>query len=357
MSQKFYTIKVKEVQKTTTDATVVSFDVPEELREKFNYRQGQHLTLKKEINGESLRRSYSLCSSPLDREWKVAVKQIEDGRFSTYVNTELKAGDELEIMPPHGRFFCEIEKKKNKRYVAFAAGSGITPILSIVKTHLKEEENSSFSLFYQNRSVQSIMLREEVEGLKNSHLGRFELYHLLTQEERDVPLFNGRLNEEKLKEINDKIMNFSTIDEFFLCGPSEMIFMIRDFLLEVGVDEQRIHFELFNTPTNTGKKKKKSTASASKDTSTVTVINNGTKMFFEMPQDGESVLDAALRHNADLPFACKGGVCCTCRAKIIEGEVEMEVNYALEEDEVEAGYVLTCQSIPKTKNILVDFDS
>ncbi len=358
MSQKFYTIKVKDVQKTTADATVVSFDVPEKLKEQFLYSHGQHLTFIKDIDGEQLRRSYSLCSSPLENEWKVAVRQVEDGRFSTYVNTQLKAGDSLEVMPPHGRFFCAIDKKKAKRYVAFAAGSGITPILSIIKTHLAEEENSSFSLFYQNRKVQTIMLREEVEGLKNRYLGRFELYHLLTREERDAPLFNGRLNPEKLAEINKKIMDFYEVDEFFLCGPSELIFMLQDYFINLGINKKNIHFELFDTPTNkSGKRHKAKPIVPSEDLTKVTIISNGTTMSFEMKQDGESVLDAALRHNADLPFACKGGVCSTCRAKVIEGEVDMEVNYALEEDEVENGYVLTCQSIPKTKHIIVDYDS
>ncbi|MEX2379580.1 MAG: 1,2-phenylacetyl-CoA epoxidase subunit PaaE [Vicingaceae bacterium] len=354
MAQKFYPIQLKEVQKTTEDATILTFEVPKELKETFKYREGQHLTLKAIINGEDLRRSYSLCSSPLDDEWKVAVKKIEDGRFSTYANEVLKAGDSLEVMPPNGHFYCEIEPQKRKSYVAFAAGSGITPIHSIIKTHLTQEEDSTFSLFYQNSSVQSIMLREEVEGLKNRFIGRFELYHMLTQEERDAPLFNGRINEEKLNEINEKIMDFKSVDEFFICGPTEMIFMIRDYLIEKGVDEKKIHFELFNTPT---KKKKKVTSSNNKDLSDVSIINNGTKTAFQMPQNGESILDAALRNNADLPFACKGGVCCTCRAKLIEGDIEMEVNYALEKDEVEAGYILTCQSLPKSSKILVDFDS
>jgi ring-1,2-phenylacetyl-CoA epoxidase subunit PaaE len=354
MAQKFYPIQLKDVQKTTEDATILTFEVPEDLKETFKYREGQYLTLKTTIKGEEVRRSYSLCSSPLDDEWKVAVKKIEDGRFSTYANDVLKAGDRLEVMPPNGRFYCNIEPKKHKTYVAFAAGSGITPVHSIIKTHLAEEENASFALFYQNRGVQSIMLREEIEGLKNRFLGRFELYHLLTQEERDSPLFNGRINKEKLEEINEKVMDFKSVDDFFICGPTEMIFMIRDFLIEKGIDEKKVHFELFNTPS---KKKKKATTSNNKDLSDVSIINNGTKTAFQMPQNGESILDAALRNNADLPFACKGGVCCTCRAKLIEGNVEMEVNYSLEKDEVEAGYILTCQSLPKSSKILVDFDS
>jgi ring-1,2-phenylacetyl-CoA epoxidase subunit PaaE len=355
MSQNFYPIKVKDVQKTTADCSVVTFDVSDDLKEQFRYKQGQYLTLKKVVKGEELRRSYSLCSSPLDDEWKVAVKQIDEGRFSTFINQELKAGDTLEIMPPNGRFFCEVDKSREKNYVAFAAGSGITPIHSIIKTHLQQEPNSSFTLFYLNRNVQSIILKEEIEGLKNQYLGRFELYHFLTQEEREAPLFNGRITEDKLKKLSEVIFDISSVDEYFICGPTEMIFMIRDFLINKGVNEKKIHFELFNTPTK--KNKKSSSLANNKDMSSVSIINNGTKVSFEMPQNGDCILDAALQNNADLPFACKGGVCCTCRAKLLEGEVEMEVNYSLEDDEVEDGYILTCQSIPKSKNILVDFDS
>ncbi len=284
----------------------------------------------------------------------MAVKKIEDGRFSTYVNEKLKAGDVLEIMSPHGKFYRPISQQK-KNYVAFAAGSGITPVHSIIKTHLAQEPESTFTLFYLNRTIQSIILREEIEGLKNKFLDRFELYHFLTQEQRDADLFNGRFTEEKLERIGQVLVDYHSIDEFFICGPTEMIFMIRDFLKAKGVAKEKIHFELFNTPTT--RKKKKTTVTENTDLADVEIINHGVKMNFKMPQGGDNILDAALSHNADLPFACKGGVCCTCRAKLLQGEVEMEVNYALEKDEVEAGYILTCQAIPKTEKIVVDFDS
>lgn len=355
MSQQFYAIKVNDVFKTTADCSVVTLDIPNELKEKFQFKQGQYLTFKANINNEEVRRSYSLCSSPLDNEWKVAVKKIEDGRFSTYVNDVLKEGDTLEVMPPNGRFFKEVDTSKAKRYVAFAAGSGITPIHSIIKTHLNEEPESSFNLFYLNRSVQSMILREEVEGLKNQFLGRFELYHFLTQEMRDAPLFNGRFTEEKLQTISEKIIDINSVDDYFICGPTEMIFMIRDFLVANGVEESKVHFELFNTPT--GGQKKKKLDENNTDTSDVSIITNGVQVSFTMTQNGENILDAALRHNADLPFACKGGVCCTCRAKLVEGEAPMMVNYALEKEEVEQGYILTCQAIPKSSKVLVDFDS
>ena len=354
MSQKFYPLIVSNISKTTADCSVIEFVVPEELIEQFSYAQGQYLTLKAAINGEEVRRSYSLCSSPLDRSWKVAVKKIEDGRFSSFANDVLKVGDTLEVMPPNGRFSRPISDTP-KNYAAFAAGSGITPILSIIKTHLAKEPESTFTLFYINQSVQSMILREEIEGLKNTYLNRFELYHFLTKEERDAPLFNGRIDLEKLEKISNLLIDIHSMDDYFICGPTEMIFMIRDFLIEKGIDEKKVHFELFNTPSGT--KKKKKIDESNTDLSQVAVINNGIKINFTMNQGGENILDAALRNHADLPFACKGGVCCTCRAKLIEGEVNMEVNYSLEEEEVKQGYILTCQAIPKTKNLVVDFDS
>lgn len=354
MSQQFYPLLVSDIYKTTEDCSVVSFELTEDLKEQFAFIQGQHLTLKAKINGEDVRRSYSLCSSPLDGEWKVAVKKIEDGRFSSYVNDTLKKGDTLEVMPPNGRFFQKVDEKAHKNYVAFAAGSGITPIHSIIKTHLSKEPNSTFTLFYLNRNVQSIILREEIEGLKNIFLGRFELYHILTQEHRDAPLFNGRITEEKMNQITDKILDVTSMDDVFICGPTEMIFLIRDYFLAKRIEKEKIHFELFNTPTSP-KKKAKIKSNNIGDTS-VKLINNGIEVNFSMHQD-ENILDAALRNNADLPFACKGGVCCTCKAKLIEGRAEMEVNYALEDDEVENGYILTCQAIPQSKELVVDFDS
>ena len=355
MSHQYYPLKVSKIEKTTNDCSILTFDVTEELKKEFEFIQGQYLTLRTELEGEDIRRSYSLCSSPLDDEWKVAVKKIEEGRFSTYANDVLKEGDILEVLPPNGRFYKEAEKDAKKTYVAFAAGSGITPIHSIIKTLLKEEPNSSFKLFYLNRTVQSMILREEIEGLKNQYLGRFELYHFLTKEERDAPLFNGRFTDEKLTSISEKLLDINAVDDYFICGPTEMIFLIRDFLMAQGIDEKRIHFELFNTPSSD--KKKKNIDKNNSDISEVTVIINGVKAAFEMTQGGESILDAALRNNADLPFACKGGVCCTCKALLVDGEAPMEVNYALEKEEVEQGYILTCQSVPKSKTLLVDFDS
>lgn len=355
---KFYPVKVKSVKKTTADCTLITLDIQEELAADFGFKQGQYLTLKARVNDEELRRSYSLCSSPLDGEWQVAVKKVADGRFSTFVNENLRAGDTLEVMPPTGRFYVETTPDRQKNYVAFAAGSGITPILSIIKTHLHQEPKSTFKLFYINQAVSTIILKEELEGLKNTFMERFEIFHFLTREERSTPLFNGRIDREKLDTLFNTLIPEENTDDFFLCGPSAMIFLIRDYLQERGVDPKKIHFELFNTdgiPQNGRSKVKRKTNDGS--LSEITIREGGKNFRFSMPKGADNILDAALEQNADLPFACKGGVCCTCRAKLLEGEVDMPVNYGLEPEEVEQGYILTCQAIPVSEKIAVDFDA
>ncbi len=355
MGNKFHKIRVKDIEKTTADCSVLTFDVEERLIEDFAYKQGQYLTLKAMINGEEVRRSYSLCSSPIDGEWKVAVKKIHEGKFSTFANEVLKPGDFLEVMPPNGKFYVNCEPEKAKNYLAFAAGSGITPVLSIIKTHLHREPNSTFKLFYVNKSVASIILKEEVEALRNTFLGRLEIYHFLTREMRDAELFNGRLSEEKMEIIFDKIVDANEVDDAFVCGPNEMIFMVRDFLQARGVPEKNVHFELFNTG---GVKvtKKVRTVDTSK-MSEVHIVEGGKTIKFSIPQGSDNILDAGMKQNMDLPYACKGGVCCTCRAKLVEGEIDMEINYALEQDELDAGYILTCQAVPTSQKVVVDFDA
>ncbi|MEO1434220.1 MAG: 2Fe-2S iron-sulfur cluster-binding protein, partial [Bacteroidota bacterium] len=343
---------------TTSDCSVITLDVPIDQQADFAYKQGQYLTFKASINGEDLRRSYSLCSSPLDGEWQIAVKQIEDGRFSTYANEQLRKGDILEVLPPDGKFFVETNPEQERHYVAFAAGSGITPILSIIKTHLEQEPESTFELYYVNRTVTSIILKEEIEALKNEFLGRFKLNYFLTREDRGIPLFSGRIDSDKLDIICSQLMDPKDKDAFFICGPNDMIFLIRDHLKAIGVDEQKIHFELFNTSGLKTKKKKKPAVSANgKERLTEVLIKEGGKTIrLDIPTGENNILDAALEQNADLPFACKGGVCCTCMAKLVEGKVDMEFTYGLEPDEQEAGYILTCQAIPLTEKVVVDFD-
>lgn len=354
---KFHKIRVSEVQKETKDCSVVTFDIPEDLKENFKFTQGQYLTLKTKIDGEEIRRAYSLCSSPVENSWKVAVKKVPGGVFSTYVNDILKEGETLDVMEPGGNFFTPIAENKAKNYIVFAAGSGITPILSIIKTHLALESESTFKLFYLNRTAKSIIFKEEIEGLRNKYFGRFEIFYFLTKEHRDIPLLNGRFTSEKLKELTTKVVNVSAVDECFICGPEEMIFLIRDELKVAGLNEKNIHFELF-TSGNT-KEDKKHIAEVLQhraESTEVTIIDGGKEFHFSMEDHYDSILDGALAAGADLPFACKGGVCSTCKCKVIDGTIEMKVNYALEKEEVANGFALSCQAIPTSKKVVVDFD-
>lgn len=357
MANQFYPLKIKDLVKTTSDCSVLSFEVPEELKSEFRFRHGQHLTLRKILNGEDVRRSYSICSSPSENEWRVAVKKIEAGAFSGYINDTLQVGDTIEVAHPAGTFFVEPQPEAEKHYTAFAAGSGITPLLSIIKTHLELEPKCRFSLFYTNQNAASIILKEEIEAIKNLYLERFEVYFFLTQEDRDVSLFNGRMNVDKLETISKYLLDIESVDHFFLCGPEEMIFMIRDYLKGTGVDEKKIHFELFYTAGSQKREKKiRTNDSLSSQMAEIEIIEGGKNFKFRMSMAGENILEAALGKNADLPFACKGGVCCTCKAKLIEGEVDMEVNYALEKEQLDAGYILTCQAVPLSQKVVVDFD-
>ena len=353
---KFHSIKVADIYKETKDCSVVTFEIPEELKQDFTFKQGQHLTLRKNFEGGEQRRSYSLCSSPTENKWQVGVKKINGGLFSAYVNDDLKIGDFVDIMPPNGIFFSQIEPEKAKNYVAFAAGSGITPILSIIKTHLALEPNSTFQLFYLNRSVKSIIFKEEIELLRNKYFGRFEIFHFLTKEKRNIELFNGRFTKEKLDVITSKLINVPNVDECFICGPEEMIFLIKDAMIEAGMSKEKVRFELFNTGLSEEQKLKTQRILEKKVEGTeVTIIDGGKEFHFVMDDDFDNILDGALAAGADLPFACKGGVCSTCRCKVIEGEVEMKVNYALDENEVAKNYILSCQAVPISKKVVVDF--
>lgn len=356
MSNHFHEVKVKSVEKTTPNCSIVTLDIANGLAEDFAFKQGQYLTLKATIDGEEVQRSYSLCSCPFENKWQVGIKKVPGGKFSTYANEVLKAGDSLQVMEPNGRFFVEVDSEASNNYVAFAAGSGITPIYSIIRTHLEAEPDSTFKLFYINQTVGSIILKEEVEALKNQFMERFEVYHFLTKEFRNIPLFDGRMSEEKLEEIFSKILAVDQVDHVFTCGPEEMIFIIKDFLEAKGMDEKKIHFELFNTTGAKYAEKHDYATELAGLVSKVTILEGGKNFNFDIAQGSNNILDAALQAGADVPFACKGGVCCTCRAKLVEGEVDMRVNYALEKEEVDAGFVLTCQAIPKSERVVVDFD-
>ncbi|WP_093144654.1 2Fe-2S iron-sulfur cluster-binding protein [Ulvibacter litoralis] len=353
---KFHKILVKDVYKETDDCSVLTFDIPSELYEEFHFRQGQHLTLKADIDGQDIRRSYSLCSSPIDNEWKVAVKGIPGGIFSTFVNTTLQSGDTLELMAPSGAFGVEVSNEP-KTYVAFVAGSGITPVLSMMKAHLASEPNAKFKLFYLNRTVKSIIFKEEIEQLRNQYFGRLEIFYFLTKEHRDIELFNGRFTSEKLQEITTKLMDMSEVSEAFLCGPEKMIFLVRDALMEAGMSKENIHYELFVSGLSEEDiQRAERLSQRNVEGVEVTIVDGGKEFHFTMTKDYDNILDAALGAGADLPFACKGGVCSTCKCKVLEGAVEMKVNYALEEDEVAQNFVLSCQAVPTSESVKVDFD-
>jgi ring-1,2-phenylacetyl-CoA epoxidase subunit PaaE len=356
MAFHFNTLKVKAVKKETEDCVSLLFEIPEALQKEYTFEQGQSITIKKYLDGEELRRSYSICTAPFENQLKVAIKKISGGKFSTYANNILQAGDELEVLPPTGKFNTLLKTENSKQYVAFAAGSGITPILSIIKTTLQTELNSSFTLVFGNRSRSSIIFFEELEAIKNKYLQRFNFINVLSREKTDATINFGRINTEKLIELT-KLINYKTIDEFFICGPEEMIFSIKDFLLEKGIDKKKIHFELFSSPGQKNIVDNNTPVENIGLKSKITIKLDGRSFYFDLPLNSPAnLLDAALAQGADLPYACKGGVCCTCKAKLIDGQVKMDVNWGLEQEEIEQGYILTCQSHPISENVVVDFD-
>jgi len=353
----FYSIPVKDIYKETDDCSVVTFDIPQELIDVFAYRQGQHLTLKAIINGEDTRRSYSLCSSPLDNQWQVAVKEIPGGVFSTYVNRELKKGDVLEIMAPSGTFGVEVCPETPKNYLFFGAGSGITPILSMIRTHLASEPGATCKLFYVNRTAKSIIFKEELEQLRNQYFGRLEIYYFLTKERRDIELLNGRFDTEKMEILSKSFIDIPDTNEVFLCGPEEMVQFVSEYLINAGLPKEFIHFELFVTGLSAeDKARQERLAQQSVEGVEVTIVDGGKEFQFTMTKEYDNILDAALGAGADLPFACKGGVCSTCKCEVLDGAVEMKINYALSDKEVSQNLVLSCQAVPTTDIVKVDFD-
>jgi len=353
----FHKIKVKDIYKETEDCSVVTFDVPKGLQDDFAFRQGQHLTLKADIDGEDVRRSYSLCSSPFEKEWQVAVKQIPEGKFSTFINSELKPGDILEVMPPSGTFGVDTTAEASKNYLFFAAGSGITPVLSMIKAHLVAEPNATCKLFYVNRTAKSIIFKEALEQLRNTYLGRLEIYYFLTKERRDIELFNGRFDDDKMKVLIKTFIDIPDTSEVFLCGPEDMVHYVSDYLVKAGLSKELVHFELFVSGlTEEDKARAERLSTQNVEGVEVTIVDGGKEFVFTMTNDFDNILDAALGAGADLPFACKGGVCSTCKCQVVDGSVEMKINYALEEKEVAQNFVLSCQAVPTSEKVKVDFD-
>lgn len=354
----FYLLKVADIRTETPTCVSVSLEIPAELKTAFTYVPGQYITFKKSIEGEELRRSYSLCSSPLEHEYRVAIKQVEGGKFSNFACSSLKKGDMIEVMTPMGNFTTTIGSSEQKNYMAFVAGSGITPVMSLMKTILAKEPESTFTLVYGNQNLQSIIFKEEIEGLKNKYMGRLQVIHILSREKLETDINNGRINQEKCQQLFNGLIDVKNMHHFFICGPEEMIMSVKQYLLDQQIDEKSIHFELFTTGIQTKREDwKEGHKGDDEKLCTVTIKIDDRTYDIKLAYGGDNILDAALKSGADLPYACKGGVCCTCRAKVLEGEVEMEVNYALEKDEVENGFVLTCQSHPKTDRVFIDFDA
>lgn len=353
----FHPLRVKRVVPETDDCVSIEFEVPTNLDAVFQFKQGQNLTIRKEINGEELRRNYSICTSPAEGRLKVAVKKVEGGLFSTFANDQIKPGDILEVMPPTGKFYTELQPEQKKNYVAFAAGSGITPILSIIKTTMQTEPASTFTLVYGNRTKNNIIFKEELEAIKDRYIDRFRLYHILSREKTEAEINYGRIDTDKLQLLFDKVIDLKQCHDFFLCGPEEMIFCIKGYLESRSVATDKIHFELFTVPgQKTGNVKRETANIETGPKAKVSVKLDGIVFDFDLAYGGPSILDAALKQGADLPYACKGGVCTTCKARLTEGEVTMDVNWGLEPDEVAKGFILTCQSHPKTDSVKVDFD-
>jgi len=357
---KFYPLKVKDITPETNECVSVALEIPVELEEVFRFAPGQYLTFKKHLQDAEVRRSYSICASPNERELRVAIKRVEEGKFSGFANQDLQVGDVLDVMPPMGKFSPRASEKLKRNYLAFVAGSGITPVMSIMKTVLQNEPESQFTLVYGNKNRNTIIFREAIEGLKNTYIQRLRVYHVLSRELMDVPLFNGRINAEKVTEFCKRLISLDDMDEIFICGPEEMLLTTRQQLQDMGVPSEKIHIELFTSPDQPKESHEKWINEHTTDdgkSSKISIKLDGVTFEMNLSYNGDSILDAALKHGADLPYACKGGVCSTCRAKVTEGKVVMETNYALEKDEVAQGYVLTCQSHPLTEKVVVDFDA
>lgn len=350
---------MKDVRRETKDCVSVAFDVPAEYSEQYKFRQGQYLTLRETIDGADIRRSYSICSGIHDNELRVAIKEVPSGQFSSWANHHLKPGHEMQVMTPTGHFTSELDPQQKKNYLLFAAGSGITPVMSIARSVLQTEPKSEVTLVFGNRFFQSIIFRDLLEDMKDRYLGRFRVFHILSGEPNEIGLFSGRIDTAKLEELSKTFIDIENTDEVFVCGPEPMIRCVSGFMSEKNIPAEKVHFELFATPGD-GKKaepghEEKAVVDPGKQCA-VTVVYDGQETNFFMPMDGTAILDAAQKNGMDIPFSCKGGMCCTCRAHLTDGKAEMKVNYALEPGEVDAGYVLTCQAVPVTEHVVVDFD-
>ena len=356
----FHSLTVAAVEPETDSAIKVSFDVPEALREVFTYQPGQYLTLESQIDGETVRRSYSICSGINDAAMQVAIKRVEGGVFSNYANDSLKCGDTVQVMPPQGSFFTPLDPGQARNYLFIASGSGITPVISNIRSILEEEAGSRVTLLYGNQRSNTIMFRESLSFLKSRYMTRFHWVNILSREDQGADVLNGRLNNRKGGELNQGLVDLESFDEYFICGPESMISEVSRGLRSVGATEDNIHYELFASSAEDARAVVEKHHARAKEyggkTSDVTVVMDGRSSQFELSADGENVLDAGINQGLDLPYSCKGGVCSTCKAKLLEGEVDMDITHGLEAAELEQGFILTCQAHPISDKVVVDFD-
>lgn len=354
--RRFYTLQVERVQRETPDSMRVCLQVPPELRERFAFLAGQHLPVQLELEGTIIRRTYSICSTPGQWPLEIGVRAQPCGLFSQHVATRLAAGDSIEVMPPFGRFRVEPDPGNAKLYAAFAAGSGITPVLSILSTVLEQEPQSRFTLFYGNRRQQSTMFIDDLHDLKNRFPERLQLVFVFSREEQEFPLTSGRLDAEKVAELWRSFFDWREPDEAFICGPDSMIDTVRDTLCDLGMDKSAMHVERFGAPRRREPDPAAESKAGKRPLASITVILDGHQKVFEMSADSKNIVDAAAEHGLELPYSCKGGVCATCRTWLRQGKVRMKTNYALEPWEVEKGFVLACQSYPVSDKVVLDYD-
>lgn len=352
---RFHRLAVNDLRRESSDAVSMTFVIPRELADDYAFSPGQYLTLRATLDGEEVRRSYSICSGPDDGEIRIAVKKIDGGAFSSWAADELKRGDELDVMTPTGRFGVVPPAEAGRIHVGFAAGSGITPILSIVKGMLAREPDSRFFLFYGNRASDNIMFLEAIEELKDRFIDRLSIFHVISGEEQDIPILHGRLDGDKVRVLLHSLVPAASVDHVFICGPSGMSEEIEATCRDIGIADDRIHVERFVSEFGGKPRPKKAVAPDAPPKAIASLIIDGKRRDVPVAED-EAILDAALRAGVDLPFACKGGMCSTCRAKLVEGEAPMDLNYSLEPWELKAGFVLTCQAKPSSERVVVDYD-
>lgn len=361
MKNIFYSLVVKRIEKLTKDSINISFDVPENLKEIFNFESGQHLTLKLDIKGKEHRRNYSLCTSPTENEWSIIIKKVDGGVFSHFAFNNLKVGDTVEVLPPMGKFCFLVDFKADethKNIVLIAAGSGITPIMSMLKYGLHKYPKIHFTLIYQNRHYNTIILNNEIQKLKNKYVNNLSVHHILSKEKIDGNINSGRLDSDKMTLIFTKLIPLPMVSDVFICGPFEMIESVKEYLTANNVDSKNIHYELFTAKSALVNKEvinEKSEISGNQSAISITI--DGQTHQFTTTNLHNNILDEALEHSVGLPYACKGGVCCTCKAKLVEGKVEMLTNFGLEADEIANNYVLTCQCLPLTEKVVLNFDA